>query len=241
MLKAMKKIFTIASLLSVALFSMFALPCRAQAKGSPADSLPALQEFIAQVVNGDAQALRGVYIPRVLALPVVQQPNGNESYIASASSVLTQFQMAGKAGSVGILAHNYLAGRHFSLVEPGDQIILVYGNARTETFTVKSIQRYKALPKGMYKNIETRAYYDTGELFQRVYSGTKHVTLQTCIEKNGSLTWGRLFVIATAQGVESAQAAPPPPAPPKTTLLGWPLNVKPQSKPAYRPRPGMPR
>jgi hypothetical protein len=33
-------------------------------------------------------------------------------------------------------------------------------------------------------------------MFKRVYFGDRHVTFQTCIEKDGALSWGRLFIIA---------------------------------------------
>jgi hypothetical protein len=34
------------------------------------------------------------------------------------------------------------------------------------------------------------------QMFKRVYFGDRHVTFQTCIESNGELSWGRLFIIA---------------------------------------------
>jgi len=34
------------------------------------------------------------------------------------------------------------------------------------------------------------------QLFNRVYRGDRHVTFQTCIDANGDISWGRLFVIA---------------------------------------------
>jgi hypothetical protein len=36
----------------------------------------------------------------------------------------------------------------------------------------------------------------TGELFETAYAGNYHLTLQTCIENNGDVSWGRLFIIA---------------------------------------------
>jgi hypothetical protein len=33
-------------------------------------------------------------------------------------------------------------------------------------------------------------------MFKRVYFSNRHVTFQTCIEAEGNLSWGRLFVIA---------------------------------------------
>ncbi|MCK6541027.1 MAG: hypothetical protein L6Q26_13325, partial [Anaerolineales bacterium] len=34
------------------------------------------------------------------------------------------------------------------------------------------------------------------QMFKRVYVGDRHIAFQTCIEAEGNLSWGRLFVIA---------------------------------------------
>jgi len=232
--------------LTAMIFYMFTFPAQVQAKNNPANTLPTLEEFIAQVRNGDANALRGTYIPGVLALPVVQQPRENSNYVSPMRSALTEFSMADKVGNVGLLAHNYLAGGLFFEIQPGDLIILVYGNARIETFKVGSIHQYEALPNGLYKNIKTRNSRNIGELFRVMYDGERHVTLQTCIAQGDNSSWGRLFVVAEAVNKEEAQAAappdtvvapppqaavlpgiivaPPPPAAPPVLVLGWPLS-----------------
>jgi len=33
-------------------------------------------------------------------------------------------------------------------------------------------------------------------MFDLAYKGDRHLTFQTCIERDGSRSWGRLFVIA---------------------------------------------
>lgn len=214
---------------------IFTLPSLAQARNNPSSELPALEEFVGQIQNGEGDTLRGIYIPNVLALPVVQQPRGNSSYVSPVNSTLTEFSMAQKTGNVGLLAHNYLAGNLFFEIEQGDTIILVYGNARIETFTVTGIYRYEALPNNLYKNIETRSLQNIGELFDQMYEGGRHVTLQTCIERDGDLSWGRLFIVANStenQDEASAQipsvvvAPPPPPTQGPSVVLGWPLKFK---------------
>jgi len=34
------------------------------------------------------------------------------------------------------------------------------------------------------------------QMFKRAYAGERHVTFQTCIAANGTVSWGRLFVVA---------------------------------------------
>ena len=73
--------------------------------------LPDFTDFARPVENGDVNTLSGVYVPNVLALPVIQQLSGNAGYVSNKDDLATQFAMASQFGSVGLLAHNYyLAG-----------------------------------------------------------------------------------------------------------------------------------
>jgi len=94
------------------------------------------------------------------------------------------------------LAHNTLAGKFFFNIPQGSQIILVYGNGRTETFIVDQVLMYQALPYGQYRDLQTQEIVYIGALFNTAYSGEYHLTLQTCIESEGDYQWGRLFIIA---------------------------------------------
>ncbi len=184
------------SALLTAVFFTFALPARAQAQ-SALLSQPDLNTFIASVQNGDANMLRGAYVANVMSYPIVQQPEGEPGFVSTQPSVVTQFEMAARAGNIGLLAHNNLGGRSFANIVQGNQVILVYGDGRTQTFVVENILMYQVLPYGQYKDLQTQTVIGVGELFTRVYEGGYHVTLQTCIESAGDLSWGRLFIIAT--------------------------------------------
>ncbi len=188
-----------ASILMCILFFTFSLPTQASAKENQ-DTLPSLNAFIETVKDGEANTLRGVYIPNVMAYPIVQQPYGNPGFVSTTESVVTQFSIASEVGNVGLLAHNHLAGISFTGIKHGDQIILIYGDGHTEIFLVEVIQQYQALsplsPYSQFKDLETQSTLTAEELFRTVYRGEYHLTLQTCIEKDGDLSWGRLFVIA---------------------------------------------
>lgn len=161
---------------------------------------PSLPSFIESVQDGDPNALRGVYVEGRIAFPIVQQPYGNPGYVTSEDSVVTQFSMASEVGNLGLLAHNHLAGATFSQLQPGDTIILVYGDGRTQGFVVENLLQYKATdplsPYSYFKDLATEETLSALDLFNKVYRGDYHLTLQTCIENEGNLSWGRLFIIA---------------------------------------------
>ena len=187
------------SLLLLALISLFLNPISAQALGTPA-SLPTFTDFSNSVKNGQKDVLSGVYVDNVLAMPVVQQPSGNPAYVSNSDGKVTQFSMASQFGNIGLLAHNHLAGAFFTQLAVGQEIRLVYGDGRVETFVIKEVLKYQALqPTSVYssfKNLDKDETLTVEQMFNRVYRGERHLTLQTCIAADGKLSWGRLFVIA---------------------------------------------
>jgi len=162
--------------------------------------LPGLNTFIEQIRNGQAGQLRGVYIPGLLAAPVVQQPNGMNGFVSPRQNVLTQFGLASKQGSTGLLAHNYLAGKAFGLLQPGQKIELIDGSGKISTFIVTDILRYQALEPwnilSTFIDLKNRTSISAGDLFIKIYSRPGRVVLQTCIEADNEPSWGRIFVIA---------------------------------------------
>lgn len=167
-----------------------------------------LTTFTVSVENGNAAALRGVYVPNVLALPVVQQAGGNAGYVSMDENVVTQFNLAAQMGNVGLLAHNNLAGKVFADLQQGDKVYLVYGDGHLETFQVTQFMQYQALdpysPYSGFKDLDTQQTLTAVNLFNLVYRGARHVTFQTCIDANGNSSWGRLFVIAEPVSVDTA-------------------------------------
>jgi hypothetical protein len=193
------RFFLSLSLLLFALTSLFLNPISALALGNAA-VLPTFTDFSNSVKNGEQDVLRGVYVDKVLAMPVVQQPSGNPGYVSNSDGRVTQFSMASTFGNIGLLAHNHLAGAFFTQLAVGQEIRLVYGNGRVETFVIKEVLRYQALqPTSVYssfKNLDKDETLTVEQMFNRVYRGDRHLTLQTCIAADGKLSWGRLFVIA---------------------------------------------
>jgi hypothetical protein len=162
--------------------------------------LPVLDTFVEQLRNGQAGELRGIYLPGITAASVVQQPSGMDAFISPWEDVVTQFRMASKVGSTGLLAHNYLAGKYFSTLKEGQKFFLVYGDGQISGFRVSEILRFQALQptstSSNFVDLQNENTLTTMELFMKAYGRPGQVVLQTCIEADGNASWGRLFVIA---------------------------------------------
>lgn len=187
-----------ASIFLAIFLSLFNTPLSTLAMGN-AFALPGFIDFSKSIQNG-THDLRGVYIADVLALPVIQQPVSNATFVSSNDNEITQFGMASQYSNVGLLAHNTLSGKSFSQITIGQEIRLVYGDGKVEYFIVTEVLRYQATqptsPYSSFRNVEKDETLTAEQMFKRVYLGDRHVTFQTCINANGSPSWGRLFVIA---------------------------------------------
>jgi hypothetical protein len=144
--------------------------------------------------------LRGVYVPDVLALPIVQQPQDHPYYVSNRNGEATQFSIASQYGNIGLLAHNTLSGKSFARLSAGQQVRLIYGDGRVEEFVVGNILRFRASEpdsiSSSFYNLDRKETLSANEMFLRAYAGERHLVFQTCIEANGSPSWGRLFILA---------------------------------------------
>jgi hypothetical protein len=168
------------------------------ALGSP---LPAFHEFVAANKTGDPKSLVGVYVPGVLALPIVQQPAGQPGYVSPAPDVATQFGMAKDYGTDALLAHNYLSGELFFNLIAGQRVILVYGDGKVKYYEIIKKNSYQALsPNSPYSNFidlsNPEAVLSAADVFLKNYGVAGRLVFQTCIESNGIESWGRLFIAA---------------------------------------------
>jgi len=170
-------------------------------------TLPNYFSFVKSVKNDQAGVLRGVYVPGILALPIIQQPVRHPEFISENYSEVTQFDLATQAGNVGLLAHNHLSGEDFFNLLPGQEVRLIYGDGSAESFIISQVLRYQALEpynaNSAFRDLETNTLITAEELFRKMYQGNRHITFQTCIEANGDASWGRLFVMAQPTGFSS--------------------------------------
>jgi hypothetical protein len=187
-------------LLLAVFVSIFFNPISALALKEKDVLLPDFLDFSEAVQNGKADSLRGVYVSNIMALSVVPQPDGNAGYVSNNDGQVTQFALATQYGNIGLLAHNHLSGKFFSQMTIGQEVRLVYGDGKVESFVVTEILQYQALqPSSLWSSFRSLADDTTlsaGEMFKRVYDGDRHITFQTCIYAEGNASWGRLFIIA---------------------------------------------
>lgn len=97
-------------------------------------------------------------------------------------------------GTVGVLAHNYLEGQRFTLLNEGDLIGLGWVDGREEWFRVTEIQVWTATePGNEMSTLERRGeVVDSWAVYRAVYGMPGRLVLQTCIGVKG----GFYFVIA---------------------------------------------
>lgn len=183
-------------------FFLGALPGHAWAH--PADVHPPSGVFFGAAP--DIDPVIGVVAQGLFAYPVLQQPGDQPVSVTNDPQSLTQFGMAADFGSIGLLAHNFLAGAKFFDLTPGQRIYLIFGANRVETFEVTRILKFQALsphsPYSDFRELGNTSTITAAELFKLAYGGNYHLTFQTCIEWNGEKSWGRLFVIAEPPGDE---------------------------------------
>lgn len=164
-------------------------------------SIPGLNDFARSVQNNVPDQIQGIYAQGGIAFPVVQQPISNAGYVSDAPDTVTEFQLAAQYNSIGMLAHDYLAGASFSKLQPGNILALVYGDGSLKYFRVYEVQRYQALtptsPYSKFVDLSDQVNFTTDQLFYRTYGlGNSTLVLQTCISTSSIPSWGRLFVLA---------------------------------------------
>jgi hypothetical protein len=169
----------------------------------PATDLPALNDFVQSVMNGNANQVVGVYVPGTVALPIIQQPRNDANFVSRDPEIITQFDAASRFKTIGLLAHNYLAGTHFYNMRMDQVVIVVYGNGRLSYYRISEVQQFQALtpnsPQSDFLDLghPNSGTMSAGDLFNRMYTQGDRVVFQTCILANGDSSWGRMFVIAT--------------------------------------------
>jgi len=167
---------------------------------APVNTSPSLALFVEQVKNGSTQQITGLYIENLFSYPVIQQPGGQPAYVSSKYNLVTQFGSASAFGSLGILAHNTLAGKKFSEIKKSDLITIVYGDGRTLQYQVTQIRSFQAVspnnPTSSFIDLSTNQTLTVEEVFYQTYGVKDQLILQTCISFHQLDTWGRLFVVA---------------------------------------------
>jgi hypothetical protein len=162
--------------------------------------LPPFHSFVAQVSDGEAEKVRGVYVPGVFALPVIQQPETDVTFVSDKQGVITEFRKAARNNITGLLAHNYLSGGLFYELSPNQEVRIIYGDGTIRLYEVSSIHSFQKLKplsvRGPMIDLGNGMRVSTREVFNRFYNGEHQVTFQTSLEREGNLNWGLTFIVA---------------------------------------------
>ena len=135
-----------------------------------------------------------IYITFLLCIFSLTTPS---NYATEKAGAVTPFKQAWQYGTLGIIAHNYLAGEHFSELKQGDQIILIYADRHIEKYVVSKFERYIALqPFSVYSDFVPDGggkKLSAANLFLKIYDpDDRRIVLQTCYDGYN----GRLLIIA---------------------------------------------
>lgn len=167
---------------------------------SDTSGLPAFDQFVQDIMNGNGNQPVGVYVEGQFQYPVVQQPNDDPAWVTSNFGEVTEFRIVRQhTGNEGLIAHNYLAGGSFYSLQPGDVAELIMGDGSVVEFEIYEIHSYQALSPNSalsdFLNLDTGEKLTASDLFYRVYGGDMTLTFQTCINRDNISTWGRTFII----------------------------------------------
>jgi len=165
---------------------------------------PLVKKFAGQSVKPDhdeeTRWIRSVSVPNMFSYDIVQQPESDPYYVSSSNNLVTEFSLAREHGTIGLVAHNNLAGNLFNDLVLGQEIQIVYTDGHTDRYTVSAIYRFRALEptntESQFVDLDSKEVFTATELFERMYTGAPHVTFQTCIYASGDPSWGRFFAVA---------------------------------------------
>lgn len=163
--------------------------------------VPDLEDFSLSLPQHGSDRVVGAYVKGKLAIRVLEQPAGHPGYVTSQPEAASHFKMPQAYGTVGLIAHDTLAGAAFSNLKVGDEIILFYENGGRGLFVVRQVRKLQALspwsPTSAFREVNgPPATLSALSLFDQVYGGGYPLVLQTCITEHGNHAWGRLFVLA---------------------------------------------
>jgi hypothetical protein len=169
-------------------------------------SSPRLLAFVHSLMNGKPGQIVGIFVPGGFSHPIVQQPTDQPVYVSTNPDQVTQYGLPFKFGAVGLLAHNNLAGGDFYKLTIGQRFVLIYGDGSIRSFTIRSIEKYRALdPENPYSNFVDAQTpgpeISSSDLFQRIYTKSGEVVFQTCIDADGDPSWGRMFITAQPDAI----------------------------------------
>ena len=157
---------------------------------------------LAKFKRADSATVTGVFVCHVFTLDVTQQPANDPVFVSEERNTVTQFRLAARYGTIGLLAHNTDSGSGFFRLALGQEVDIVYGDGTVRPYVISEIRRFQALnPDNPYTDFVALdhggARFSSTQVFAKFFQAGDRVVFQTCIDARGNPSWGRLFVTAT--------------------------------------------
>lgn len=171
-------------------------------RNDPGDNIQpvSFDEFKTSVTVAGVNRITGLYVPNFGGFPVVQPPAGGDGSVSSSEGEVTQFMRPAENNVIGLLAHNYLSGAWFEKFPDEGLVYVIFGDGKSETYRIKEWFRFEALENDSttsdFVDTASGLRYSVLEVYEKMYGGKPHLTFQTCTQKHGDLSWGRLFLLA---------------------------------------------
>jgi hypothetical protein len=164
------------------------------------NQLLSLEDFTATVITGDADRITGLYVPEFGGFNVIQQSAGNDGIASPVNGVVTQFMRPAANRVIGLLAHNFASGTWFEHFQNGSLLYVIFGDGNKEIYRLTIKERFQAIDGDSsttdFIDLSSGETRTANQVYQKMYSGKPHLTLQTCIQNGDDLNWGRLFLLA---------------------------------------------
>lgn len=113
---------------------------------------------------------------------------------------MTQYLRPASGRVIGLLAHNFASGQWFERFKTGSLMYVVFGDGRQEIYRLTKKERFQALngnsPTSDFIDLASGVTHSASQVYEEMYTGKPHLTLQTCIQQENDLNWGRLFLLA---------------------------------------------
>jgi hypothetical protein len=101
------------------------------------------------------------------------------------------------APAIVLTAHNNLDGQYFNELQTGD-LLRYHDGTAWEDYRIEAIRPMQALQPDSTRTylLEDGSLYSVEDIHRELFADPDTLVLMTCIERDGRLNWGRLFVIA---------------------------------------------
>ncbi len=141
-----------------------------------------------------------IILPNKICLRIIQQPKNKDEFVSPIVGCVTQFRKPNLYGCLGILAHNYSSGKHFSDLKIEEIVEYIKDDKTKNFYKINKIEKYQALSpkntKSQFINLETNQKLSYNQLFTKMFTKKNTMVFMTCIQKEEEMSWGRLFVMA---------------------------------------------